>query len=47
MGFVEFQMIGLDLMSNHNEYVSINDYDSGLVAAITWGIPQGSVLGPL
>ena len=38
-------MIGSNL-SNRNQYVSINGYDSGL-AAIYYGIPQGSVLGPL
>ena len=31
---------------NHNPYVSINGYDSGL-AAINCGVPQGSVLGLL
>ena len=33
-------------LSNHNQYVSINDYDSGL-PAINCGIPKGSVKGPL
>ena len=33
-------------MSNHNKYVSINGFDSG-VTAITCGVPRGSVLGPL
>ena len=33
-------------MSNHNKYVSINGFDSGLTA-ITCGAPRGSVLGPL
>ena len=33
-------------MSNRNEYVSINGFDSGLTA-ITCGVPRGSVLGPL
>ena len=27
-------------------YISINGYESGL-ATLNWGIPQGSVLGPL
>ena len=31
---------------NHNHYVSINGYESGL-AALSCGIPQGSVVGPL
>ena len=33
-------------MSNHNQYVSINGYESGL-AALNYGGPQGSFLGPL
>ena len=33
-------------LSNHNQYVSINGYKSGL-AAIDCDVPQGSVLGPL
>ena len=33
-------------LSNHNQYVSINRYESGL-AALNCGIPQGFVLGPL
>ena len=33
-------------LSNRNQYVSINGYESGL-AALNCGIPQGSVLRPL
>ena len=33
-------------LSNYNQYLSINGYESGL-AALNCGIPQGSVLGPL
>ena len=33
-------------LSNWNQYVSIIGFDSGL-AAINYGIPQGSILGPL
>ena len=32
-------------LSNRNQYVSINGYDSGL-AAVNCGVPQGFVLGP-
>ena len=39
-------MIGLNpYLSNHNQYVSINGYESGL-AALNCSDPQGSVLGP-
>ena len=34
MGFVEFQIIGLNPMSNLNQHVIINSYDSGLVVAV-------------
>ena len=44
MGFVEFQMIGLNpILSNHSQYVSINGYKSGL-AAINCGVPLGLLL---
>ena len=33
-------------LSNRNQYISINGYESGL-AAISCGVPQGSVLGLL
>ena len=33
-------------LSNHNHYVSINEYESG-PAVINCSVPQGSVLGPL
>ena len=33
-------------MSNCNQYISINGYESGF-AALDCGVPQGSVLGPL
>ena len=33
-------------LSDHNQYVSTNGYDSGL-AAVSCGVPQDSVLGPL
>ena len=40
-------MIGLNpSLSNHNQYVSINGYESGL-AALNCSDPQGYVLGPL
>ena len=40
-------MIGLNpYLSNHNQYVSINGYESDL-AALNCSDPQGSVLGPL
>ena len=42
MGFVEFK----SYLSNRNQYVSINGYESGL-AAINCGVPQGFVLGSL
>ena len=32
-------------LSNQNQYVSMNAYDSGF-AAISCGVPQSSVLGP-
>ena len=33
-------------LSNRNQHVSINGYESGL-AALNCGLPQGSVVGPL
>ena len=33
-------------ISTRSQYLSINGYDSGL-AAINYGVPQGSVPGPL
>ena len=33
-------------LSNRQQYVSVNDYDSG-ITKIKCGVPQGSVLGPL
>ena len=33
-------------LSNRNQYVSINVYES-VSAALTYGVPQGSVQGPL
>ena len=43
MGFVDWFK---SYLSNRNQYVSINGYESGL-AALNCGILQGSVLGPL
>ena len=34
-------------LSNRSQYVSINGYESNLLAAINCDVPQGSVLGPL
>ena len=47
MGFMEFQLIGLNpiYLSNCNQYVSINGYESSL-AVTNCGVPQGSVLRP-
>ena len=40
-------MIGLNqFLSNRNQYVSINGYDTRL-ATINCGVPQDSALGPL
>ena len=36
----------ISYLSNCNQYISINGYESGL-AAINCGVPQGSALGPL
>ena len=36
----------LSYLSNHNQYVSINGYDS-VLAAISCGVPEGFVLGLL
>ena len=33
-------------LSNRQQYVSVNDYDSGITKK-KCGVPQGSVLGPL
>ena len=33
-------------LANHNQYVSMNGYNSGL-AMINCSVPQGSLLGPL
>ena len=43
-GIRGFQMIGSNSIYR-NHYLSINGFDSG-VAALDFGVPQGSVLGP-